>query len=553
MENTKPLLTPWQRFTGLLKLERRDLLHVIYFAVFSGLISLTLPLGIQAIINLIQGAQVSTSWIVLVVLVTLGVAFVGLLQLMQMRIIETIQQRIFMRASFEFTYRFPKIRMDELYNYYPPELANRFFDVLTVQKGLAKLLLDVPTAVLQIVFALILLSFYHPFFIAFAVLLVILIYLVFKFTIQRGMDTSLKESKKKYIVAHWIQEVARSIMSFKIPGRTSMAISKNDTLVEGYLQARERHFKLPLIQFIQMIGFKVFVTLGLLLIGGLLVLNQEMNIGQFVAAEIIILLVIGSVEKLILGLESFYDVLTSLEKMGQVVDKKIESQEGEVVHANDAFKIEVDSVSYVVPDRVAPILKDVKFEIDSKSRILIRGESGAGKSTLVRIIAGIFRPTSGRIFLNNISLDNLQLNSYRTHLGMVLTDETPFEGTIRDNITLGDTSITQSFIDEVIEKIGLSEFIKQTHLGLNTVIYPEGRQISSTIAKKLLLARAILKQPKMLLLEDPLEHFEDDETKRIISYLTDAKHPWAFVVVSFNDKWMSSCSKVITLKKGEII
>ncbi len=553
MENTKPLLTPWQRFTGLLKLERRDLLHVIYFAVFSGLISLTLPLGIQAIINLIQGAQVSTSWIVLVVLVTLGVAFVGVLQLMQMRIIETIQQRIFMRASFEFTYRFPKIRMDELYNYYPPELANRFFDVLTVQKGLAKLLLDVPTAVLQIVFALILLSFYHPFFIAFAVLLVILIYLVFKFTIQRGMDTSLKESKKKYIVAHWIQEVARSIMSFKISGRTSMAISKNDTLVEGYLQARESHFKILIIQFIQMIGFKVFVTLGLLLIGGLLVLNQEMNIGQFVAAEIIILLVIGSVEKLILGLESFYDVLTSLEKMGQVVDKKIESQEGEVVHANDAFKIEVDSVSYVVPDRVAPILKDVKFEIDSKSRILIRGESGAGKSTLVRIIAGIFRPTSGRIFLNNISLDNLQLNSYRTHLGMVLTDETPFEGTIRDNITLGDTSINQSFIDEVIEKIGLSEFIKQTHLGLNTVIYPEGRQISSTIAKKLLLARAILKQPKMLLLEDPLEHFEDDETNRIISYLTDAKHPWAVVVVSFNNKWMSSCSKVITLKKGEII
>lgn len=553
MENTKPLLTPWQRFTGLLKLEKRDLLHVIYFAVFSGLISLTLPLGIQAIINLIQGAQVSTSWIVLVVLVTLGVAFVGVLQLMQMRIIETIQQRIFMRASFEFTYRFPKIRMDELYNYYPPELANRFFDVLTVQKGLAKLLLDVPTAVLQIVFALILLSFYHPFFIAFAVLLVVLIYLVFRFTIERGMDTSLKESKKKYIVAHWIQEVARSIMSFKISGRTSMAISKNDTLVEGYLKARESHFKILVIQFIQMIGFKVFVTVGLLLIGGLLVLNQEMNIGQFVAAEIIILLVIGSVEKLILGLESFYDVLTSLEKMGQVVDKKIESQDGEIVNADDNFKIEVDNVSYVVPDRVAPILKDVKFDIDSKSRILIRGESGAGKSTLVRIIAGIFRPTSGRIFLNNMSLDNLQLNSYRTHLGMVLTDETPFEGTIRDNITLGDTSIKQSFIDEVIDKIGLSQFIKQTHLGLNTVIYPEGRQISSTIAKKLLLARAILKQPKMLLLEDPLEHFEDEETNRIINYLTDAKHPWAFVVVSFNDKWMSSCSKVITLKNGIII
>jgi len=191
MNNKKPMLTPWQRFVGLLRLEKKDLLQVIYYAVFSGLISLTLPLGIQAIINLIQGAQVSTSWIVLVVLVTIGVAFVGVLQLMQMRIIETVQQRLFMRASFEFTYRFPKIKMKELYNYYPPELANRFFDVLTVQKGLAKLLLDVPTAALQIVFALILLSFYHPFFIAFGILLIVLIYIVFKYTIQRGMNTSL--------------------------------------------------------------------------------------------------------------------------------------------------------------------------------------------------------------------------------------------------------------------------------------------------------------------------------------------------------------------------
>ena len=221
MNQNKPLLTPWQRFLGILRLEKKDLLQVIYYAVFSGLISLTLPLGIQAIINLIQGAQVSTSWIVLVILVTIAVVFVGILQLMQMRIIETVQQRIFMRASFEFTYRFPKIKMNELRNYYPPELANRFFDVLTVQKGLAKLLIDVPAAVLQIVFALILLSFYHPFFIAFGFLLLALIYIVFKFTIQKGMDTSLAESKKKYLVAHWIQEVARAITSFKISGSTS--------------------------------------------------------------------------------------------------------------------------------------------------------------------------------------------------------------------------------------------------------------------------------------------------------------------------------------------
>ena len=553
MNQDKPLLTPWQRFVGILKLERKDIKQVLYYAVFSGLIALTLPLGIQAIINLIQGAQVSTSWIVLVVLVTLGVAFVGILQLMQMRIIETIQQRIFMRASFEFTYRFPKIRMDQLRNYYPPELANRFFDVLNIQKGLAKLLLDVPAAVLQIAFALILLSLYHPFFIAFGILLIALIYIVFKFTIQRGMETSLLESKQKYKVAHWIQEVARSITSFKISGKTSMALKKNDYLVDGYLIARENHFKILVLQFVQMIGFKVVVTAGLLLIGGLLVLNQEMNIGQFVAAEIIILLVITSVEKLILGLESFYDVLTSLEKMGQVVDKEIEGQTGETPNFTEDFSIQLDDISYTVPSRSLHILKNISIKIKAKSRILIQGQSGAGKSTLIRIIAGIIRPTDGSIYLNDSNLSNLHLNLYRAALGLSLSDETPFEGTIRDNITFGDTDITQEQLDEVIHNTKLSKFIKESEKGLDTIIYPEGKQTSFTIAKKIILARAIIKQPKILILEDPLEHFEKEEAFELIKFLTDPSQPWTLIVVSFNNDWASQCTETITLKRGQII
>ena len=266
----KEIMSPWKRFVGLLELDKQDIKQIFYYAIFAGLVALTLPLGIQAIINLIQGAQVSTSWIVLVILVTLGVAFHGILQLMQIRILENIQQKIFTRSSFEFTYRFPKIKMSELRNYYPPELANRFFDTLTVQKGLAKILLDFPAAFLQILFGLILLSFYHPFFIIYGLLLVILIYVVFKYTARRGLETSLNESKEKYKVAHWIQEVARSLISFKLSGRTQLAMQQNDALTTEYLEARESHFKILVLQFVQMIGFKVLVTAGLLIIGGLL-------------------------------------------------------------------------------------------------------------------------------------------------------------------------------------------------------------------------------------------------------------------------------------------
>lgn len=548
----KEQLTPWQRFVGLLKLEKREIFQIFYYAIFGGVVSLSLPLGIQAIINLIQGAQVSTSWVVLVILVTIGVTFSGALQLMQLRIIETVQQRIFVRSSFELSYRFPKIKMTELRNYYPPELANRFFDTLTIQKGLSKILIDVPTAVLQILFALILLSFYHPFFIIFGLLLLLLIFVVFKFTASKGLETSLIESKNKYKVAHWIQEVARTIVSFKLSGTTNLAVTKNDELVSKYLEARESHFKILILQFTQMIGFKVVVTASLLLIGGALVLSQEMNIGQFVAAEIIILLVIASVEKLIIGLESFYDVLTSIEKIGQVVDKKMEEQDGEKPLFKDEMIIELDNVSYEVKNRDKFIIQDISLKIEPRSRILITGESGSGKSSLLRLISGIIEPTSGYIYVNNFSLSSLFLNHYRSKLGMSLSEETPFEGTIRENLIFSKEKFKDDKICEVLETVGLGQFLKEQPKGLDTVIKPEGKQISFTVAKKLILARAIIKEPKLIILEDPLDQFNLEETVRIIDYLVHESRPWSLIVVSSKKSWKMKCTKIITLENGKI-
>jgi len=550
----KTIMTSWQRLIGLLSLDKKDVFQIFYYAIFAGLVNLSLPLGIQAIINLIQGAQVSTSWIVLVVLVTIGVAFVGILQLMQIRIIENVQQKIFTRASFEFAYRFPKIKMSELRNYYPPELANRFFDTLTIQKGLSKILIDFPAALLQIIFGLLLLSFYHPFFIIYGILLLLLIYVVFKFTAQRGLQTSLDESKNKYMVAHWLQEVARSIISFKLSGKTSHAINKNDALVANYLDARESHFKVLVIQFIQMIGFKVLVTGGLLLIGGLLVLNQEMNIGQFVAAEIIILLVISSVEKLILGLETFYDLLTSLEKLGQVVDKELEPQEGEKpFRENEGFIVELKDVSYQVPDRDKKIIDNVSLTITPSCSILLQGSSGSGKSTLLRIMAGILDPDEGKIFVNNVALAGVNLNYYRSHLGQSLTEESPFEGSILNNITFGDKTIPQEDVYWALEKTKLTEFVKEQPKGINTILYPEGKQIPNVIAKKIVLARSIIRRPKLLILKDPLDQFDEKESEDIMRFLSDTSNGWALVVVSENSKWAKCCDRIISMEKGQLL
>ncbi|MDX1461815.1 MAG: ATP-binding cassette domain-containing protein, partial [Marinirhabdus sp.] len=548
----KKTMTPWRRFIGLLQLDKKDIKQIFYYAIFAGLVALTLPLGIQAIVNLIQGAQVSTSWIVLVVLVTLGVAFQGILQLMQIRILENIQQKIFTRSSFEFAYRFPKIKMNELRNYYPPELANRFFDTLTVQKGLSKILLDFPAAFLQIIFGLTLLSFYHPFFIIYGIMLVLLIYVVFKFTALRGLETSLNESKHKYRVAHWIQEVARSLLSFKLSGKTHLSMERNDALTTDYLEARESHFRVLVLQFIQMIGFKVLVTAGLLVIGGLLVLNQQMNIGQFVAAEIIILLVINSVEKLITGLEEFYDVLTALEKIGQVVDKELEPQEGENPFLTDQpIRLELENVSFITPEN-KQVLNNINLTVTKDNRILLDGLSGSGKTTLLKVMSGLTNLTSGSIFINDFSMTGVHPNSFRAHVGQVLPNQLPFEGTILENITFGDPSITKDHLQEVLSNLGLLPFVKEQPNGINTVLYSDGSKLPFTIARRIILARAIINTPQLLLLKDPLEHCDVEDAEKIISYLCHPNRPWALVVASRNPLWKKYASQRITLEKGTI-
>ncbi|MDN3675850.1 ATP-binding cassette domain-containing protein [Flavobacterium paronense] len=403
--------SPLQRLINLLKLDRKDISQVFFYAIFSGLISLSLPLGIQAIINLIQSGRVSVSWIVLVMIVIVGVALVGLLSLMQLRIMENLQQKIFVRSSFEFGYRLPKIKHEALYNQHLPELANRFFDTITIQKGASKLLIDFSTALLQITFGIILLSLYHPFFIFFGILLLLLLYGIFKFSYNAGLSTSLKESKYKYRVVSWLQEIGKNNFSFRKKNNFEFALSKNDKLVGQYLNYRESHFGIIKRQYIQLIIFKIIITAGLLFIGGYLVLNQKMNIGQFVAAEIVILLVINSVEKIIVGLETLYDVLTAVEKIGQITDLEMEetvSEESNICYNN--ITLEIDNIKFKFPDSNDYVLNAINLKIEQSEKVYLEGNNGSGKTTLLRILSGLLKPNIGSLFINDDTYRKIDLN-----------------------------------------------------------------------------------------------------------------------------------------------
>ena len=547
-------MTPLKRFYNLLELDKKDVYQIFFYAIFSGLISLSLPLGIQAIVNFIQSGRISASWIVLIFLVVVGVALIGILSLMQLRITENLQQKIFVRSSFEFAARLPKIKFEAMYDNYPPELANRFFDTIAIQKGTSKLLIDFSAALLQIAFGIILLSLYHPYFIVFGLMLFALLYFIFKFSYTSGLETSLKESKFKYKVASWLQELARNNFSFRSELNYDFALQKNNKIVTDYLISREKHFNIIKRQFSQLIIFKIIITASLLSIGGFLVLNQQMNIGQFVAAEIIILLVINSVEKIILGLETFYDVLTSVEKIGQITDLSLEK---DVEIKNEScfinFELETEDLSFHFPDTTDIILNNISLKISQGDKIFIEGENGSGKTTLIRVLAGLLQPTSGSYFINDDSFRKIDLTQFRSQIGTIISSETPFEGTIQENITFNDQSISFDDLKWAISGVQLSGYLKTLEKGLDTKIFPEGRQLSSSNAQKILLARSIVKKPKILFYEDPTDVMDEQAANEIIDFITDPSNKWIVVVSSKNPYWKTKCNRQLIMKNGEII
>lgn len=547
-------MTPLQRLYNLLKLDKKDVTQLIFYAIIAGLVSLSLPLGIQAIINFIQSGRVSASWIVLIILVVFGVALVGLLSLMQLRITENLQQKIFVRSSFEFAARLPKIKFEELYYNYPPELANRFFDTLTVKKGTSKLLLDFSAALLQIVFGIILLSLYHPFFIIFGVLLVFLLYFIFKFSYNSGLKTSLKESKYKYKVASWLQEIARNNYSFRNELNFTFALEKNDELVATYIDHREKHFNIIKRQFTQLIFFKIIITAGLLSVGGYLVLSQEMNIGQFVAAEIIILLVINSVEKIIIGLETFYDVLTSVEKIGQVTDMNLEEESiNPVPNCFTEITLETENLCFKFPDSDRTILNTITVKIEQGEKISLDGENASGKTTLIRVLSGLMQPTSGALFINDDTFQKIDLKQYRSQIGSIIKGEALFEGTILENIAFNDKTITQEDLKWAIDAVQLTTLIKTFPNGLNTKVFPEGRQLSSSNAQKILLARSIIHKPKILFYEDPTDAMDEKVANEIIDFITSDKNNWTIIVSSKNPYWKTKSTRNITMQNGQVL
>jgi ATP-binding cassette subfamily B protein len=512
----------------------------------SGLVQLTLPLGIQAIIGFSFGAQLVVSIYVLIILVILGVFVVGVLNLNLIKLIEILQQKIFTKSSIEITETLLGIDLQDNNKYYLPEKVNRYFEIFSIQKGLSKLLLDIPLASIQIIIGLIVLAFYDSSFIIFGLFLIALLWLILKYTSNLGLETSMKESNDKYILASWIEDLARTVRTFKFSQNSDLHIRKTDEFATQYLSDRNDHFQVLMIQYKALIGFKVLITAAMLGVGTYLLIEQKINIGEFIAAEIVILMVIGATEKLIYHLDSLYDVATGLSKLESIFEQPKENDYNQVwVPKKDSGpKFQLVNFNFKFEDLNHHILKNLNLKINANSITTITGNEGEGKTTLLKVLASLYRRYEGNLLIDDFELSGYNSDSVRRWSGFYFRTQEIITASILENITLGKKGITGEDVISLIKKLNFHSIVHGDPNGLNAIIEPMGARLSTNVVKKILILRTLIHQPKMVFMDEPFIGLFEAEKKSLLNYLEEIKTRTTIVLVA-NDKEVEGISDLI--------
>lgn len=543
--------TPFGRLLGLIRPEARDVRIVVCFAFAVGLLSLAAPLAVEALVSTVSMSLLTQQLVVLSLILLACLSLAAAIRSLQTYVVEILQRRLFVRVASDLAYRLPRVRIDAYDREHGPELVNRFFDVLTVQKVGASLLLDGLALVIQAIFGLTMLAFYHPYLLTFD--LVILGALGFAvLLLGRGaVATSIRESRAKYAVAGCLEELARTPAAFKHDGGGEFAMARADALTRDYLEARGEHFAVVLRQVVFALGFQAASTAALLGLGGWLVIQGQLTLGQLVAAELIVATVAGSFAKLGKHLEGWYDLMAAVDKLGHLIDLPTERRDGEAPPAaTGPAALRIRGLGYAYGGRRA-ILDGVDLDLEPGERAALVGPGGSGKSTLADLIQGLRTPTAGHVAIDGVDLRDLRLEAVRGRVAVVKGLDV-VEGTVLENVRMGRAGVSQADAWEALESVGLGDEAAALDEGLHTRLSAGGSPLSLGQARRLMLARAVAGRPRLLVLDEALDGLDLDARRRVLATILAPNAPWTLLAITHDPEIARRCDRRVRLRAGRV-
>ncbi|MCA9031037.1 MAG: ATP-binding cassette domain-containing protein [Planctomycetaceae bacterium] len=527
--------SPLNRLIALLRPESRDIWTVVAFSVVVGLLALATPLAVESLVNTVAFGKFVQPVVILSIILFAFLLFRGAIQALQTYVVEVLQRRLFARVAADVAYRLPRTPVEGLDDLSGRELVNRFLDIVTVQKVAAQFLLDGIGLVLGTFIGMAVLAFYHPFLLGFDLLLLLLIFAGVLILGRGAIATSIKESKTKYSTLAWLEDVAGSPVAFRYGGARDFVLERADKLTYDYLKARGKHFSILYRQICFTLGLQALANTVLLGLGGWLVINQQLSLGQLVASELIVATIVGAFAKLGKHIEGYYDLMASVDKLGSLFDLPIEDQGGLLTFADfHPAAVDVESASYSRPKGRSG-LSNVSLKLKSGERAVLAGKSGSGKSVLLDLLFGTRRVSAGHILMNGIDVRDYRPDILRQHVALVRAVEV-FDGTVADNVHLGRPQISIADVRAALDEVGLLDDILKMPDGIQSHLTSTGAPLSSNQRRLLMIARAIVGRPRLLLVDGLLDAMPDTLAEQLIDVLCNSSQPWTLLLVSGHDR-----------------
>lgn len=550
--SNQKILSPLERAFQYISLEKKDISVIIMYGILIGVVSLVTPLTINALVTTISAGVFTMPLLVLSGIIFIGLLVAGAIGIVQAYVVEILQQRLFVNTAFEIGYKFPHAKQSVFQQEYAPELLNRFFDVITLQKGIKKLLIDGLSALIIGTAGLGLLVFISPTLLALGLLFIILSLSIVYVLGKDSLKTSIIESKKKYDAAAFLEDIARCVHSFKLSGNNDFILRKIDELSHDYVKERKIHFKILIRQIIGFTFIRSIVNTGVLAIGGYLVFERQITLGQLVATELVIVSLITALEKLTNQLEVIYDTLAAFDKVGNITDIELERIGGNILpHSDHGIALHCEHIAFTYDS--VPILNDIYCSIPAGQRAAIVGKSGAGKSTLAHLIVGLLDTSMGSILIDDNDLRILDLSHLRNQIGFVFPHDEIFEGTIWENITLGRDWISGKDVMDAVRITQLDDSLMRLPNGLQTKTVSYGKNLSTGQIRRIMIARAIVHKPRLLVLDEAFTGIEENMKLEIIQDLYSKKNDWTILSITHDPEVVSKSEAVYVISDGKII
>ncbi len=549
-------ISPLKRLFRLFSAEGRLVGYIYLYALTAGGANLLVPVIIQAIYTYIQTLQWVTGLSTLLLLAAVILIVWVVVRIAQYILLEHLQRRIFLHSTLEIVYRVPRWLLSAVIRENLPGLINRYFEIFTLEKDISKLLLNLPADLLTVLLGIILLSFYAPFF-AFTVLLVtaLVVFLLY-LSFEEAYKNKKEVSNRKYEMASWLEEVARAFLAFKVTGFPALLYSRTQEIEEKYLTSREKYFRLLLRQKTILFSYQVVIALLMLGVGAALVIGRQLSLGQFVASELVLFLLINAIQDIIYNLDALYGTIVSIEKMNQIFEPKIEKIAGiPLPSSSQGYSVSFREVSLYrrQGERTFQVLKGITFDLQPGEKLGLTGPMGSGKTTLLYTLYGLHEDFEGDIYIEGVNLRQVDRLSLRKHIGDALEVGQIIEASVWDNLTLGLPHLSWEKVMEVCDRLGIKEELDHLPEGFFTRLPPQGRGVLSGLTlRKLVLARALLMRPNLLILEDLFVGMDWEQKGPLYDLVLDPEAPYTAIVVSQDPRVLQKCDKIALLWKGEL-